>query len=236
MENIPPYVGITFFACVITTFGFLYYASSEASTKRGNVPIIVTTFIAVWIFFISLLALQHYFLDFESMPPRLILWVFFTIVCVVLLFLFKSSRRFIEKMPITTLTYIHIIRVPVEIVLWWLFVHGTVAESMTFEGVNYDILSGISAPFAGLFLVGMKSKSKIAAIIWNLIALGLLINIVTRAVLATPYFYDPLVYEQPNIAVFYFPFVLLPAFIVPAVFFSHIASLYKLFRYQEAED
>lgn len=236
MENIPHYVGITFFACVIATFGFLYYAVNEAASDKGNLPVTVTTFISAWLFILSLLALQSFFLDFESRPPRLILITSLPFTAILLLFLFKSSRSFIERMPITTLTYIHIIRVPVEIVLWWLYVNGAVAESMTFEGVNYDILSGISAPFAGVFLVGMKSQSKIAAIIWNLLALGLLINIVCRAILATPYFYDPLVYEQPNIAVFYFPYIMLPAIIVPAVFFCHIASLYKLFITPDKDD
>lgn len=149
----------------------------------------------------------------------------------------RQSREFIAKMPITTLTYVHIIRVPVEIVLWWLFINGVVAELMTFQGLNYDILSGISAPFAGLFLVGMKSKSKFAAVIWNLITLALLVNIVFRAIQATPYFYDVALYDQPNIAVFYFPYILLPLFIVPTVFFCHFASLYKLiFTKEETED
>ena len=140
------------------------------------------------------------------------------------LFFFKSCRRFFEKIPITTITYLHIIRVPIEIVLWWLFQEELVAKAMTFEGVNYDILSGITAPFAALFLVGQKRKNKIGAIIWNFLALGLLINIVSRAILATPYFFNPELFEQPNMAVFYFPFIWLPAFIVPIVSLSEISS------------
>lgn len=95
---------------------------------------------------------------------------------IVLLFVFKPSRTFIEKLPITTLTYIHIVRVPIEIVLWWLFINSAVSETMTFEELNYDILSGISAPFVGLFFVDLKSKSCFATIIWNLLAMGLLVN------------------------------------------------------------
>lgn len=228
METLPGYINLTFLACVITTFGFIYYAVLSASRPGSNAAVIVTTFLAIWIFVVTLVTFTGFLQDFESMPPRLIAGVALIVVTIIALFVTPSSRNFLARMPITTLTYIHIIRVPVEIVLYWLFVHGVVDEAMTFEGVNYDILSGISAPFAGLFFVGLKSKNKLAAIIWNLLALGLLINIVGRAILATPYFFDPLVNEQPNIAVFYFPYVLLPLFIVPAVFFSHLVSLYQL--------
>lgn len=192
--------------------------------------------LVAWLLLIVVLTLNDYFLDFEATPPRLMPFIAFTILVTILIFFFKSGREFIDRMPITTLTYIHIVRVPVEIVLWWLFSYGLISETMTFEGLNYDILSGISAPFAGLFLVGLESKSRIAAIIWNVLAVGLLINIVSRAILATPYFFDPMIFDQPNIAVFYFPFILLPTVIVPIVFFCHIASLYQLFNMKTEED
>lgn len=229
MNNLPVYVGLVFAGCILAAFGFIYYAVQRAADKNSNTPVIFATAVTTWIFIISILTFTGFFHDFDFRPPRLVLAVIPSVLLIILVFAIPSARAFVARMPITTLTYIHIIRVPVEIVLWWLFMHGLVAEAMTFEGVNYDILSGISAPFAGLFFVGLKSKSNFAAIAWNVLALGLLINIVSRAVLATPYFYDEQVFDQPNLAVFYFPFILLPLFVVPAVLFSHLASLYKLF-------
>lgn len=236
MENIPSYVHLTFMSCVVATFGFIYFAIHQASTNRSNVPVFYTTFCAIWIFVISLLSIQGFFQDYVSMPPRLFLGLGVLVLIIIGLMSSAGVRSFLADMPITTLTYIHIIRVPVEIVLWWLYINGAVSEVMTFEGVNYDILSGISAPFAGLFLVGMKSKSRIAAIIWNLLALALLVNIVIRAIMATPYFYNPTDFDVPNLAVFYFPYVLLPLFIVPAILFCHVASLYKLIFVSDDEE
>jgi len=228
MNDLPTYVSFTFSTCVIATFGFLYYAIIQASNKDSNIPVFVSTFIAVWIFLVSLLTFLGFFNEFQSRPPRLLLAMVIWIIAIIVLIFNPSSRRFMAKMPITTLTYIHIVRVPIEIVLWWLFMFGTIAKLMTFEGVNYDILSGISAPFAGLFFVGKKSKSNFAAIVWNILALILLVNIVLRATLVTPYFFNPATNDQPNIAVFYFPYILLPLFIAPVIFFSHIVSLYQL--------
>lgn len=234
MTELPNYVGLVFAACVLTAFGFIYYAVQRAAEKNSNTPVIFATSITVWVFIISILTFLGFFQDFDSRPPRLILALAPTILFIATVFTIPKSRAYIARMPITTLTYIHIIRVPVEIVLWWLFMHGWVAEAMTFEGVNYDILSGISAPFAGLFFVGLKSKSNFAAIAWNVLALGLLINIVSRAVMATPYFFNEAIFDQPNLAVFYFPYILLPLFVVPAVFFSHMVCLYKLFFVPES--
>lgn len=236
ISHIPSYVSLTFIACVLTCVGFLYYATNTLSGEKNNAPVITTTFVAIWLFIITILSLQGFFLDFDFRPPKLFIFLGILMLIIIGLFAFPRTRVIIAQMPITTLTYLHIVRVPVEIVLWWLFIHGAVAESMTFQGVNYDILSGISAPFAGLFLVGMKSKSKLAAIIWNVLTLGLLVNIVSRAIQATPYFHNPLMDAQPNIAVFYFPYVLLPLFVVPVVFFCHIASFYQLIFIKEEEE
>ena len=132
------------------------------------------------------------------------------------------------EFPITTLHYLHIIRVPVEMVLWWLSVAMVIPEIMTFEGANLDIISGISAPFAAVFMVGARSKSRIGAIIWNLLALGMLFNIVFIAISHTPYFYEATDEVPANVGVFNFPYILLPTFVVPAVFFSHLVSLNQL--------
>jgi hypothetical protein len=66
--------------------------------------------------------------------------------------------------------------------------------------------------------------------VFNLIGLGLLINIVTIAVLSLPTPMQRFGFDRPNIAVLYFPYVLLPTVIVPIVLFAHLAALYKSLR------
>ena len=229
MENIPAYISGTFLAIVIAAVGFIFYAVNHVASGRKNfTPTIILTFFSVWVFLISILTFNGFFEDYSS-PPRLMLFVGFITLLIISLFIIPKTRSFLNKMPITTLTYIHIIRVPVEMVLLWLGISGGVAMEMTFEGSNYDILSGITAPFVGVFMIGGRSKNRIGAIIWNLGALALLVNIVIQAISFTPYFYEPqLIGEVANIAVFYFPFVLLPTLVVPVVLFSHLVSLNQL--------
>ena len=99
---------------------------------------------------------------------------------------------------------------------------------MTFEGRNFDILSGITAPIV-YFLAFRKGKvNRPLLLIWNLIALALLVNVVTIAVLSFPSPFQMVGLDQPNIGVTYFPFVWLPSVVVPIVFFCHVISLWKL--------
>ena len=104
---------------------------------------------------------------------------------------------------------------------------------MTFEGRNFDILSGLSAPvvFYAVFIRRWMSRNLLLG--WNIICLGLLINIVVHAVLAAPFDFQQLAFEQPNLAIFYFPFVWLPACIVPIVLLSHLAAIRQLVLHPE---
>jgi len=104
---------------------------------------------------------------------------------------------------------------------------------MTFEGRNFDILSGLTAPFIYYFGFVKKSLNKKIILVWNFICLALLINIVATAILSAPFTFQKLAFDQPNVAVLYFPFVWLPCCIVPLVFFSHVASIRQLYKGEE---
>lgn len=94
---------------------------------------------------------------------------------------------------------------------------------MTFEGANLDILSGLSS----LFMVwwyrrGIQPKY---LLLWNILCVGLLLNVVIRAILSIPTPFQQFAFDQPNVAVLHFPFVWLPGFIVPLVLFSHLVMI-----------
>ena len=101
---------------------------------------------------------------------------------------------------------------------------------MTFNGNNFDILSGITAPIIAYLVVHKKLFNKKIILLWNFIALGLLLNIVFTAIFSAPFSFQKFSFEQPNIAVLFFPFSWLPAFIVPVVLFCHLASIRQLIK------
>ena len=228
MAQIPSYVSWTFIAIVAAVLAFLIYGIHSANPGKKNLTTsIVLTLLVGWLFLVCVLTFSGFFSDY-SMPPRLMLFTAIPMAFIILLLSLPASRKFLMEVPITTLHYLHIVRVPVEMVLWWLSVWMVIPEILTFEGVNLDIISGISAPFAAVFMVGSRSQNRIGAVIWNLLALALLANIVTMAIKHTPYFFEATATTPANTAVFYFPYVLLPTFVVPAVFFCHAVSLVQL--------
>jgi hypothetical protein len=139
------------------------------------------------------------------------------------------SGEFISRLNLKTLTLIQIIRIPVEIVLYGLYLNRAIPQLMTFEGRNPDILIGITAPILAWFCFKGDKYRKRILIAWNVLGLAFLLNIVLNAALSIPGPTQQFAFEQPNIAVLHFPFTWLPTVIVPIVLFCHLASLKKLF-------
>ena len=63
----------------------------------------------------------------------------------------------------------------------------------------------------------------------NILCLFLLLNVVITAFFAFPTPFQKLAFDQPNIAILYFPFNLLPTVIVPMVLFGHLLHFYSPF-------
>jgi hypothetical protein len=100
---------------------------------------------------------------------------------------------------------------------------------MTIEGGNIDFIAGLTAPI----IWWAYSKGRIwrtGLLIWNFLCLASVLNAVVRAQLSAPFPFQRFAFDQPTVAIFYFPFVLLIAFVVPVVLFSHVAVIRKLLR------
>jgi len=128
-------------------------------------------------------------------------------------------------------TYMHTIRIGVELVLYALYGLGMVSILMTLEGTNWDILSGITAPVVAYiaFKDGkLRPDKKKLFLIWNVVCLILLLNVVITAILSVPTPFQQFAFDQPNIGVFYFPFTLLPGVVVPLMLMGHLAALVNI--------
>jgi len=228
IENLPGYVSITFILTTFLTVGIFLYAIKCAGFDSTATKILLFL-IPFWLFFQTVLAVGGFYLTTDSLPPRLPLFgIFPALLLIITLFIF-AWENFISRLPIKILTILHVIRIPVELVLLWLFQAGQIPQLMTFEGRNYDILSGLTAPLIYWLAFRDGKINRLILKVWNVFALGLLINIVVTAVLSFPFPFQQLAFEQPNRAVLYFPFVWLPSVIVPIVLFCHLASLWQLF-------
>lgn len=167
---------------------------------------------------VSVLAFADFFKNTAAMPPRIL----FAVIPSVLFFIWLYKRLLPKNNNVKLLIAVNTVRVPVEIVLYLLFLKGKVPELMTFSGWNFDIVMGISAI---ILLIYYKHLNKQILLIWNVLGILFLAFILTIAVLSSPLPIQQLAFNQPNIAVLEFPFILLPTFIVPLVFLSHFLAL-----------
>jgi hypothetical protein len=224
MQHLPIYIYLTFGITVLLSIGLIYRAANYSKTFLSALLV----YIAIQL----LLGVSGFYNQPSSGTTRFPLLVVLPMLFLLSRVVTHSGRAFLNGLDLPTLTLLHMIRIPVEVVLFWLFVHKAVPEAMTFHGRNFDIFSGITAPFIYYFGFVKRKISKAVMITWNLICLILLINVVSNAFLSLPARYQQFGFEQPNIALGYFPFLLLPAFLVPMVLLSMVASIVQLISKQ----
>lgn len=222
MQYLPLYVYISFGATVLLAI-WLFCKATHYSK-----PFLIV--LITWIALQSVLGIGGFYSHPDKMTLRFPLLFLPAVLFLLFSFMTKRGRAFIDRLDLQTLTIFHVIRIPVEIVLFWLFVYQSVPEAMTFRGRNFDMLSGISAPLVYYFGFVKKKISKRVIIAWNFICLLLVLNVVSNAVLALPARFQQFGFEQPDIALGYFPFILLPACIVPLVLFSTFAAIRQLLK------
>ncbi len=228
MEGIPAYVSITFILTTFLAIGFLFHAIKHSVLDTLPSKIVIAA-IAFWLFFTAILAMGGFYLNTNGFPPNLALAPIPALLFIVAIFIF-ARKSFVEKLPLKTLTLLQVVRIPVEIVLWWLYQNRQIPEIMTFEGRNFDILAGLTAPFIFWLAFSGEKINRSLLIIWNSVALLLVSNIVITAIFSLPTTFQKFGFDQPNVAVLFFPYIWLPAMVVPIVLFAHIASLWKLFK------
>lgn len=224
LSNIPIYLPIVFVLCLV--YSLYIFGKASFWNKKA------LTIIGIWLIIQSVLAYSGFYLNTDTIPPRIIFLVLPALLFILFLFNYKKGLEFIDQLDLRSLTLLHIVRIPVEFCLLWLFIAGTIPELMTFEGRNFDIIAGITAPIVFYLYFTKKSLSKQGLLIWNIVMLLFLLNIVVNAVLSTQSHIQQFAFEQPNVGILYFPFVWLPTTIVPLVLFSHFVAIRKLIKYK----
>jgi len=219
IENLPNWIALTFIVTCLLTIGLFHF--SNGKPKR------LTLLIIIWSVIQSILAYIGFYQITDTIPPRFGLVLIPTTFLIIYGLLPRQQRWFLKQRETKISTFLHSVRLPVEIVLFGLFTHKMIPELMTFEGRNYDILMGITAPIIGyLFMVEKASKKTL--LVWNIIGLILVLFILFNGILSSELPFQQFGFEQPNRGINYFPFVLLPATIVPIVIWTHLSDIIKL--------
>ena len=132
---------------ILTIVECLYFWYVSGKENR------ILLFVGLWLSLQAILASNGFYQVTDIMPPRLTL-VFAPIIALVLALGLSKELRHLEQdsMFKNSITFIWF-RIPVEVFfLYGLYQQGYIAQELTFEGNNWDIISGISMPLAALLL------------------------------------------------------------------------------------
>ena len=207
----------------------------EKSTQNklffGTVFILV-----IWIGVLTILSSNGFFSDFSKLPPGPALAMLIPLPIIGIVTFSKTGTQLLQTVPSHWLVFMQSFRIIVELLLFFAFMAGKLPVQMTFEGRNFDVITGVLALPIGYFLAKKKTYAPKLSIAFNIIGVLLLLNILVIAVLSMPTTIRYFMNEPSNTLVGQFPFILLPGVLVPIAYTMHIFSLRQLFLKQNKID
>jgi hypothetical protein len=159
--------------------------------------------------------------DFQRVPPPMFVLLLAAVVLTVVTAISRVGSRLVAEAGIVWLVGVQAFRIAVEVFLDWGHRVDLVPVQMTFEGRNWDIISGVSAA-AIAWLAAKRQAPRWLVLLWNCVGLALLLNIVVIAILSMPTPLRRFHNEPVNSFVAYFPYIWLPTFLVQLALFGHL--------------
>ncbi len=142
---------------------------------------------------------------FDLRPPPMAGAFLGTVAVSLALALSRFGKRLALGLPLGALVGFQAFRLPLELVMHQAQNDGLMPSVMSFNGYNFDILTGITATLVGVwFLVGRPPRGVL--VLFNVLGSTLLLVVSVVAVAALPLFaaFGP---EQLNVWVTRFPYI-----------------------------
>ncbi|HEX5668820.1 MAG TPA: hypothetical protein VFX73_08465 [Chitinophagaceae bacterium] len=179
----------------------------------------------IWIAYIIGLTVSGVLNDFD-LPPRVPLLIIIPSIIFSIYITGRTSfRDILQLTPIHYPIFMQGFRILVELLIFTAWSEGYFPKRVTFEGLNYDILVGATAPVMGWLL--MKNKLGLnAALIWNIAAMMILS--VTGYAFISAYFFPGFAEGIDKTHFIKFPFILLPSVLLSIAIFLHIFSIRQI--------
>ncbi|WP_434417397.1 hypothetical protein [Nannocystis pusilla] len=157
----------------------------------------------------------------DTLPPRALFFFTGSLAVAVVFAATRPGARLAAGVPIAALVGFHAFRLPLELVLHSWYRQGTLPIQMTYEACNLDILTGIAAVIAGLWL-WRRGPSRPLVWAFNLLGTALLVNVATIAVLSSPVPFRYFTKEPAVLLAFHFPYGWIVPFCVGAALAGHV--------------
>ncbi len=216
-----------------------WYAGGRAGEdpdQRGKATVRTGLAMSGWILLTGIAAGSGLLNDFDSFPPRPLPLLGLGFALTFALAFSRFGKFLVDNLPLALLVGFQGFRIAVEIMLHQAGSEGVIGPQMTWSGLNFDVVSGLSGAGLGIWLWRRGDQPVPRAVVWawNGLGLGLLATIVTIAILSMPTpiraFDGP-----PNTFIATLPFVWLPTVMVTAALLGHLLVGRKLAALARAE-
>lgn len=186
---------------------------------------------SIWIVYTIAIAKTGVLNDF-SLPPRVPLFIVIpSVITIVFITGRPSFRTVLEKTPLALPVFLISFRILVELLIYGAYRNGVFPQRVTFEGLNFDGLVGLSSLIVGVLLV-KKMFSLQALLTWNIVSLAVLGLTVYSFVSA--YYFTDYVASTGNNEFVSFPYLLIASVLLPIALFLHVFSIRQIVVFRKA--
>jgi len=232
LTDAPVAVSLLFVAIVVGMLVLVLWGAALVAWQVGPGAVrgvrIAGMALVGWLALTGMLAERGFFDDFQSIPPRLVLALGPPLLTLLALTFSRRIAPLLAALPPAWPVAAQTFRIPVEIVLWQLAVAGAIPELLSFHGRNVDILIGLTAPVVAYACFVRRAWPARVAVWWNWAGIVILLNVVVHAQLSAPTPWRIFETDPPATFIADWPYIWLPAFLVPLAWLLHAVSLRQL--------
>ena len=166
-------------------------------------------------------------LHFPPGPPTMVVVFVLLLVLSVGLGVSPVGRRLAAGLPLAVLVGVQGFRLPLELLMHRAYEYGLMPVQMSYSGVNFDILTGITALVVGALLAAGRAGVRTVRA-WNVMGTLLLVNIILIALLSAPTPWRVFRDGPANVWITTEPYIWLPTVMVAFAILGHIVIYRRL--------
>ena len=223
-----------FLAVLLAAGVFVAWRRTGASRRRSILAAAAMTLgLVVWMS-ATYVAAAFRLLQFPPAPPTMIVVFVLLLVLSVGLGVSPVGRRLAAGLPLAVLVGVQGFRLPLELMMHRAYEDGLMPVQMSYSGLNFDIVTGITALIVGALLATGRAGIRTARA-WNVMGTLLLVNIILISLLSAPTPWRVWRDGPANNWVTTEPYIWLPTVMVAFAILGHIV-IYRRLRAGSTDD
>jgi hypothetical protein len=203
------------------------WRGADATRARaGRAALVAAAVSAVWLALTAGVAAAGV-LSFTTTPPTMMVLLVAMLALAIGLGASRVGERLALALPLAALVGFHAFRLPLELMLHRAYEIELMPVQMSYAGLNFDIVTGITAVVVAALLAVRRMPLFLVGL-WNALGFVLLANIVIISILSAPLPFRVFWNEPANVWVTRAPWVWLPSVMVLAALLGHIVVFRRL--------